>query len=229
MSIIELKNVVKVYGKGDCSTLALDNVNLNIEDGEFVSIMGPSGSGKSTLLNIIGCMDIPSNGEYFLKGKALNGLSNTELSKVRNQTVSFVFQHFALLKDYTVYENIELPLTCRKISRRQIKEKINYYMSRLDIQKLAKKKPTQISGGQQQRVAIARALVSDANIILADEPTGALDQKTGKELLILLSEINKEGKTVIIVTHDPNIADYTQRRIDINDGKIVQDILLSKI
>jgi putative ABC transport system ATP-binding protein len=191
--------------------------------------MGPSGSGKSTLLNIIGCMDIPSKGEYFLKGKALNGLSNTELSRVRNQTVSFVFQHFALLKDYTVYENIELPLTCRKISGKQKKEKINYYMSRLDIQKLARKKPTQISGGQQQRVAIARALVSDADIILADEPTGALDQKTGKELLILLSEINKEGKTVIIVTHDSRVADYTQRRIGISDGKIVQDILLSKV
>lgn len=180
MSIIELRNVVKIYGKGENSTIALDNINLKIENGEFISIMGPSGSGKSTLLNIVGCMDILSSGEYLLKEKTLKNLSNKDLSKIRNQTVSFVFQHFALLKDYNVYENIDLPLTCRKMSGKARKEKINYYMSRLGIEKLAKKKPAQISGGQQQRVAIARALVSDADIILADEPTGALDQKLVK-------------------------------------------------
>jgi putative ABC transport system ATP-binding protein len=221
MAIIELRNLVKVYGKDDYATLALDDVNLSIDKGEFISVMGPSGSGKSTLLNIIGCMDIQTKGEYLLKGKSLKGLSNRELSKVRNQTVSFVFQHFALLKDYSVYDNIELPLSCRKMSGKEKKEKIMFFMSKLGIQSHAKKKPTQISGGQQQRVAIARALVGGTDIILADEPTGALDQKTGRELMELLSDINREGKTIIVVTHDPGIAEYTHRRIDIVDGNIV--------
>ncbi|MDR1700462.1 MAG: ABC transporter ATP-binding protein [Lachnoclostridium sp.] len=219
MSIIELKNISKTYGKGDSATLALSNVNLKIEQGDFWSIMGPSGSGKTTLLNILGCMDIASEGDYLLKEKSINQLSRKKLSEIRNEIISFVFQNFALLNDYTVYENIELPLNCQKISLKEKKERIEYYMNRLGITDLRKKKPSQISGGQQQRTAIARAMVTKADIILADEPTGALDQKTGKELLTLLQEINAEGKTILLVTHDKTVADTAKKRLYIEDGK----------
>jgi len=223
MSLIELKNISKVYGKGDSATVALSNVDLKIEQGEFWSIMGPSGSGKSTLLNILGCMDTATEGEYLLKGKNVGNLTRNQLSRIRNEVISFVFQHFALLNDYTVYENIEIPLQCRKISNKEKKDRIEYYMSRLGIENLYKKKPTQISGGQQQRVAIARAMVTKADIILADEPTGALDQKTGKELLTLLQEINREGKTILLVTHDVTVANAARRQLLIQDGKCCQN------
>ncbi len=222
MSIIELKNISKIYGKGDSATVALSDVNLKIEQGEFWSIMGPSGSGKTTLLNILGCMDIASEGDYILKGKSVNQLSRKYLSKIRNEIVSFVFQHFALLNDYTVYENIELPLNCQKISLKEKRERIEYYMNRLGITDQRKKRPSQISGGQQQRTAIARAMVTQADIILADEPTGALDQKTGKELLTLLQEINAEGKTILLVTHDESVAGVAEKRLLIEDGKCYQ-------
>lgn len=223
MSIIKLENLHKVYGKDNYKTVALKDINLSIDDGELVSIMGPSGSGKSTLLNIIGCLDTQTKGEYTLEGKKIIGLSNKEMSKIRNTTLSFVFQNFALLKDYTVYENIELPLLYRNMKKSEKKEKIYYYMDKLGIRDLEKKKPKHISGGQQQRVAIARALVGEAKIILADEPTGALDQKTGKELLDLLISLNTEGKTIIIVTHDVNVANMTNRLIKLEDGKIIGD------
>lgn len=219
MTIIELQNIGKVYGKGESATVALTNVNLKIEQGEFWAIMGPSGSGKSTLLNILGCMDVPTSGNYLLKGKNLGKSTPNQLSQIRNQTVSFIFQQFALLNDYNVYDNIELPLLCQKLSKRERKERVRYYMKRLGIENLARKKPTQISGGQQQRVAIARALVTKADIILADEPTGALDQKTGQELMSLLCEINEEGKTILLVTHDEKVASVTKRQIRIQDGK----------
>ena len=222
MALIELKNIEKIYGKGDSATVALTGVNLKIEPGEFWSIMGPSGSGKSTLLNILGCMDTATEGEYVLKGKNVNRMDQKQTSRVRNEVVSFVFQHFALLNDYTVYENIELPLNCRRMSSREKKEKIEYYMSRLGIEKLYKKRPTQISGGQQQRVAIARALVTEADLILADEPTGALDQKTGRELLALLQEINSEGRTILLVTHDPTVAKTAGKQILIEDGHVAE-------
>lgn len=223
MSIIKLESLHKVYGKDNYKTVALKDVNLDIEDGELVSIMGPSGSGKSTLLNIIGCLDTQTKGKYTLEGKKISGLSNKEMSKIRNTTVSFVFQNFALLGDYTVYENIELPLLYRNMKKSEKKERIYHYMDKLGIRDLEKKKPKHISGGQQQRVAIARALVSEAKIILADEPTGALDQKTGKELLDLLISLNTEGKTIIIVTHDVNVANMTNRLIKLEDGKIIGD------
>lgn len=219
MTIIELQNIGKVYGKGESATVALADVNLKIEQGEFWAIMGPSGSGKSTLLNILGCMDVPTSGNYLLKGKNLGKSTPNQLSQIRNQTVSFIFQQFALLNDYNVYDNIELPLLCQKLSKRERKERVRYYMKRLGIENLARKKPTQISGGQQQRVAIARALVTKADIILADEPTGALDQKTGQELMSLLCEINEEGKTILLVTHDEKVASVTKRQIRIQDGK----------
>lgn len=219
MTIIELQNINKVYGKGESATVALTDVNLKVEQGEFWAIMGPSGSGKSTLLNILGCMDVPTSGNYLLKGKNLGKSTPNQLSQIRNQTVSFIFQQFALLSDYNVYDNIELPLLCQKLSKRERKERVRYYMKRLGIENLARKKPTQISGGQQQRVAIARALVTKADIILADEPTGALDQKTGQELMSLLCEINEEGKTILLVTHDEKVASVTKRQIRIQDGK----------
>ena len=201
----------------------LSGLNLTVEAGESVAILGASGSGKSTLLNILGCMDIATSGKYLLKGKNLSHSTPNQLSRIRNETVSFIFQQFALLNDYNVYDNIELPLLCQKLSKNERKDRVHYYMERLGIENLARKKPTQISGGQQQRVAIARALVTKADIILADEPTGALDQKTGQELMVLLREINREGKTILLVTHDEKVAFVAKRQIHIQDGRSYVD------
>ena len=223
MTLIQLENICKTYGKGENATVASTDVNLKIDEGEFWAIMGPSGSGKSTLLNILGCMDIATSGKYLLKGKNLSHSTPNQLSRIRNETVSFIFQQFALLNDYNVYDNIELPLLCQKLSKNERKDRVHYYMERLGIENLARKKPTQISGGQQQRVAIARALVTKADIILADEPTGALDQKTGQELMVLLREINREGKTILLVTHDEKVAFVAKRQIHIQDGRSYVD------
>ena len=224
MKILELKNITKIYGKGDSETKALAGVDLTIEKGDFCAIMGPSGSGKSTLLNILGCMDTPTSGEYILKGQDVSKMKNKQLSKLRNQVISFVFQYFALMDEYTVFDNIMLPLNCQKYAYKEKKDRVNYYMKRLGIEKYAKKKPTQLSGGQQQRVAIARALVSNADIILADEPTGALDSTTGEELMELLQEINESGKTLILVTHNEKVAEKCNYVIYIEDGKIVDKL-----
>ena len=218
MVVAELKNIGKIYGKGEASTEALRGIELKIEKGDFWAIIGPSGSGKSTLLNILGCIDIPTSGEYFLNGQLVNKFTNSQLSAARNETISFIFQYFALLNEYTVYENIMLPLNCRKISVREKKQLVNYYMKRLGIEGLSKKKPTQISGGQQQRVAIARVLVTKPDIILADEPTGALDRKTGEEVMKILHEINAEGKTIVVVTHDMEVAKAAKKQFYIEDG-----------
>lgn len=218
MVVAELKNIGKIYGKGEASTEALRGIELKIEKGDFWAIIGPSGSGKSTLLNILGCIDVPTSGEYFLNGQLVNKFTNSQLSAARNETISFIFQYFALLNEYTVYENIMLPLNCRKISVREKKQLVNYYMKRLGIEGLSKKKPTQISGGQQQRVAIARALVTKPDIILADEPTGALDRKTGEEVMKVLHEINAEGKTIVVVTHDMEVAKAAKKQFYIEDG-----------
>lgn len=218
MVVAELKNIGKIYGKGEASTEALRGIELKIEKGDFWAIIGPSGSGKSTLLNILGCIDVPTSGEYFLNGQLVNKFTNSQLSAARNETISFIFQYFALLNEYTVYENIMLPLNCRKISVREKKQLVNYYMKRLGIEGLSKKEPTQISGGQQQRVAIARALVTKPDIILADEPTGALDRKTGEEVMKILHEINAEGKTIVVVTHDMEVAKAAKKQFYIEDG-----------
>ena len=220
MSLIQLKDVSKIYGKDESKTIALDNININIEKGDFLSIMGPSGSGKSTFLNIVGCMDVATQGEYYLDNILVNKLKNNELSKIRNEKVSFIFQHFALMKDYSIYDNIALPLMYRKITNKDRNILISKYAERLGIHNQLKKKPGELSGGQQQRVAIARALVSESQVILADEPTGALDQKTGQELLNLLKEINNEGKTIILITHDEKVARQCSRSIYIRDGKL---------
>jgi putative ABC transport system ATP-binding protein len=220
--MIQLENIEKEYkGKG-ISTHALNGVSLEIADGELISIVGPSGSGKTTLLNIIGCMDTVSSGRYFCNDVEVSALKNRKFEKFRKDHISFVFQQFALLDDYTVYENIELPLRVKNMSKKVRKKIIMEVLEKLKIADLKKKYPTQISGGQQQRCAIARAIVTGGNVILADEPTGALDGATGQEILDILKELNQEGKTVIIVTHDRKIAEQTERIIQIVDGKIVK-------
>lgn len=221
MNSIKLININKIYGNNNSELYALKDINLTIKMGELIAIMGPSGSGKSTLLNIIGCMDTQTNGEYYLNNKLILNLSDKEMSKIRNNTISFVFQNFALIEDYDVFDNIELPLLRRKISKKDKNKLINLYANKLEINDILHKYPNQLSGGQQQRVAICRALVSDAQVILADEPTGALDSKTGQNILNILKDINKTGKTVIIVTHDEKIASYCDRIIFIKDGTVI--------
>lgn len=219
--MIKLKNISKVFKSDIYNTVALDNISLEINNGEFVCIMGESGSGKSTMLNIIGCMDIPTKGEYYLNNKLVNSLKSKELSRIRNEEISFIFQDFALINDYSAIENIELPLLKRKISKKERKQLVEKYLEELNILELKYKKPTEMSGGQQQRVAIARALVAESDIIIADEPTGALDSKTTKNLMEIFRKVNKELKTVIIVTHDEYVASYAGRVIKITDGKII--------
>ena len=221
--MIRLENITKIYNEKVDDTKALDDVSLKIEDGEFISVMGASGSGKSTLLKIIGCMDTPTAGKYFLDDTEVTAASRSQVHKLRKEKIGYVFQHFALMDYYTAYENIELPLLAANVKRKERKRIILKQMEHLGILSERNKLPGKMSGGQQQRVAIARALVTNADIILADEPTGALDQKTGHEVLELLKEINKSGKTVIIVTHDEGIAKMTNRIITISDGRIVGD------
>lgn len=218
--MIELKNITKRYGKNDSEVVALKDVSLRINKGEFVAIMGASGSGKSTLLQIIGAMDKATEGEYLLDGNSLKSYSERQLCKIRKEKVTFVFQNFALMDKYSAYENIELPLLHTKKSRTERKKLILEAARKLNVEDQLNKKPKQMSGGQQQRIALARALVSGADIILADEPTGALDHATSMELMELLKDYNKAGKTVIVVTHDNEVAEFADRVIMIKDGKI---------
>ena len=222
--MITAKNITKVYQMGEIEVHALRGVSLEIKKGEVVSIMGPSGSGKSTLMNIIGCLDTPTSGKYYLDGELVSDLSGDDLAVVRNQKVGFVFQNFNLLPRSTALVNVELPM-------RYAPKKVDFHkraMEALELVGLADRvdhKPTELSGGQQQRVAMARALVNDPSIILADEPTGNLDSKSGSEIMKMLLDLNKEkGTTLIIVTHDPEIAAQTKRVIDLYDGQIVENI-----
>lgn len=217
--MIRLENVIKIYGEDYEKKIALNNICLEIKDGEFVAVTGPSGSGKSTLLNIIGCMDIPTKGRYYLDDTDITLKTKSQIEDIRKEKIGFVFQHFALMDYYTAYENIELPLIIKNIKRSERKRLVNEQLKLLGIEEVKDHIPSKMSGGQRQRVAIARALVSGCNILLADEPTGALDQATGREVMELLKEINKRGTTVIIVTHDINIANQTERIIEICDGK----------
>lgn len=221
--MIKLTDVTKIYGTEENGTKALDNVSLTINDGEMIAIMGTSGSGKSTLINLLGGMDILTSGTYLYNDTDVGNMKLSELHTFRKNNISFVFQHFALMNHYTVFENVEVPLRAKKIKRAKRKEIVMDKLKMLGIEELAKKLPVQISGGQQQRCAIARALATDNQLILADEPTGALDSKTGKEIMDIFTDIKNLGKTVIIVTHDNKIADRCERIVRIEDGKIVKD------
>lgn len=226
--MIELKDVCKTYKYGKEETKALDNINLTIKDGEFVAVIGNSGSGKSTLLNVIGCMDLMDSGSYILNGQEISGIKINKLHKARKESISFVFQNFALLNHYTVFENVEVPLLAKKVRKSERKRIVKEKLELMGIYDLKSKLPTKISGGQQQRCAIARALASDNNIILADEPPGALDSKTGEEIMNVLKELNGMGKTVIIVTHNMDIAKQTDRILEMEDGRI-RDIDLEQV
>ncbi|WP_418223251.1 ABC transporter ATP-binding protein [Clostridium isatidis] len=223
MVLIKLKNISKKFGAKDTEVTALRDVSIKINEGEIIAIVGTSGSGKSTLLNIIGTLDRQTTGEYILKNKNLDELNEHDLAKLRNKSFGFVVQNFALINDYTVYENIEIPLVYGKVKSSERRKIINQVLTKLDIQEKINKKPTELSGGQCQRVAIARAIVNDPQIILADEPTGALDKKTGEQVMKIFKALNKEGKTIIIVTHDPRIASQCNRIINIEDGMIKKD------
>ena len=221
--MIRLENISKIYDAKIDTTKASDNVSLQINDGELVAIMGPSGSGKSTLLNILGCMDTATEGKYYVDDVEVSMLKKSQRDSFRKKNIGFVFQHFALMDYYTAYENIELPLIANNVRKSERKKIVQQQLEHLGITSQRNKLPKKMSGGQQQRVAIARALVTNVDIILADEPTGALDQKTGQEVLALLKEINSTGKTVIIVTHDEKIAADCNRVIMIQDGRIRDD------
>lgn len=220
--MIKLINVSKIYGKDDAKVPALSNVSLTIEDGEMVAIMGSSGSGKTTLLNIIGGMDRATEGDYYYNELHVSALSDSKLDEFRQSKIGFVFQQFALIKDYTIFENTEIPLRAANMPKKSRKAAVKNILKRVGIEEYAGKLPAKLSGGQQQRAAIARALVSGAGLILADEPTGALDQKTGEEIMNIFAELNKNGTTVIIVTHDPKVASYAKRIIKIEDGRVAE-------
>ena len=221
MGIIELKNISKIYGSKDNQVVALKNITLTINKGEFVTILGTSGSGKSTLLNIIGCLDKPTTGAYLYENEDIIKINDKKLSKLRNKSFGFILQFFGLINDESVYENVSVPL--QYSDKKNKKELVGNIVKKLGIFNKIKAKPTELSGGQCQRVAIARALVNDPDIILADEPTGALDKKTGLQVIDILKQLNSEGKTIIIVTHDQTIADKSKRIIQLEDGNIVSD------
>ena len=225
MALLEVKNLKKVYTTrfGTNQVKALSDVNFSVEKGEYVAIMGESGSGKTTLLNILASLDKPTNGEILLNGKNTVQIKDKELSAFRRDNLGFVFQDFNLLDTFTIRDNIFLPLVLSGKKYNEMEERVKPLSKRLGIEQLLDKYPYEVSGGQKQRAAVARALITNPQIILADEPTGALDQKTGREVLELLKEINKSGKTVIIVTHDEGIAKMTDRIITISDGRIVGD------
>lgn len=218
MGIINLENISKIYGANDGKVEAIKEISLEINKGELVAIVGASGSGKSTLLNIMGCIDKPTSGKYFINSYDTSEYSEKELAKCRNLNIGFVLQYFGLINSYTVYENIELPLIYSK--KKNKKEVILDVLKKLDIEEKKDKTPSELSGGQSQRVAIARALVNDPKIILADEPTGALDKETSQQVMNILIELNKQGKTVVIVTHDENISNRCDKVIRIEDGCI---------
>lgn len=222
--LIELRDVYKIYGEGlESEVRALDGVSLDIEKGEFVAVVGQSGSGKSTMMNVLGCLDIPTRGTYRLDGVDVRELSDKELSRIRNKQIGFIFQQYNLIQNLTVLENVELPLIYQGIDPIDRRELAMQALARVGLADRAQHKPTQMSGGQQQRVAIARAISTRPPIIMADEPTGALDSRTGHEVLGFLQQLNKEGSTVILITHDNGIAATARRIVRIADGKIIED------
>lgn len=221
--MIEIRNMSKVYQVGDVEVRALNNISLSIKQHEFVSIIGPSGSGKSTLMNMIGCLDVPTCGEYFLDGVEVSGLSDNQLADIRNHKIGFIFQGFNLLQKLNAVENVELPLIYQGVSSRERYERSVEALRLVGLGDRIHHKPTELSGGQQQRVAIARALVGNPPMILADEPTGNLDSKSGRDIMNMLKELHKKGNTIVLITHDNDIAMQAERIVRIQDGQINED------
>ncbi|MFC5630547.1 MULTISPECIES: ABC transporter ATP-binding protein [Streptococcus] len=221
--LMSLSGITKSYRNGEEELQVLKEIDLTVYEGEFVAIMGPSGSGKSTLMNIIGLLDRPTSGTYHLSGTAVEELGEKRLAQVRNDEIGFVFQQFFLLSKLTAQENVELPLIYAGVGANKRRELAQAFLEKVELSERRKHLPSELSGGQKQRVAIARALVNSPSIILADEPTGALDTRTGKQIMDLLTQLNREGKTIIMVTHEPEIADYATRKIVIRDGEITAD------
>jgi putative ABC transport system ATP-binding protein len=227
MALVELRNVSKIYRLGEEEIRALDDVSLDIAEGEFISIIGPSGSGKSTLMHILGCLDSPTKGTIKLDGVMIENASSRQLAAIRNRKIGFVFQFFNLLPKLNVVQNVELPMIYSGISARERRQRAMVALNLVDLANRAKHRPSQLSGGQQQRAAIARALVNNPRIVFADEPTGNLDSHTGDAILHLFRQLSQEGRTIVLVTHDPEIAAVTPRRIEIRDGKIASKVDLT--
>ncbi len=222
--LIDLKHISKSYQMGNETLQVLDDITFSVKSGEFLTITGQSGSGKSTLLNIIGCLDLPDSGDYYLSGEKLLGMSDNKLATVRNKQLGFIFQQFNLLTNLSVLENVELPLIYRGVGRSERIAQAKHYISQVGLEDKFHHLPNQLSGGQQQRVAIARALVGSPAILLADEPTGSLDSKNGWEVLKMLQTINQEGRTIIMITHDKEIANQGTRTLKMQDGKLIQEV-----
>lgn len=224
--IISIKNMYQTYSLGGETIHALDDVSLEINKGDFISIIGPSGSGKSTLMNMIGCLDTPDSGYYALDGMPINEMTDSDLATIRNEKIGFIFQNFNLISKLTAFENVELPLIYRGMKAKERKEVVMDALAKVGIANKAKHLPSQLSGGQQQRVAIARALAGHPQILLADEPTGALDSKTGQDIISIVKNLNEQGHTIIIITHDLNVAKQAKRVAHIKDGKISEEGVL---
>ncbi|MCR4925971.1 MAG: ABC transporter ATP-binding protein [Clostridiales bacterium] len=229
MKLIEVKDIYKIYNPGENEVHALDGVSLEIDYGEFVCIIGQSGSGKSTLMNILGLLDVPTEGEYIIDGKLSSDLTDDEQSEIRNKKIGFIFQGFNLIPSLTAQENVELPLIYRGVGAEERQSLSTSALEKVGMGHRMTHRPSQLSGGQQQRVAIARAVAAAPPVILADEPTGNLDSKSGKEVMKMLHELNEEGKTVILITHDNSIAEQSKRVIRIQDGKIIEDYINENI
>ena len=221
--IISIQSVSKIYNLGETVVKALDNVSLSIYDNDYISIMGPSGSGKSTLMNIIGCLDVPTKGKYKFKDELISEIDDNQLANIRNEKIGFVFQTFNLLPKLNAMQNVEVPLIYSSLGRKERIERAEEALHIVGLQDRMTHKPNELSGGQRQRVAIARALVNKPSIILADEPTGNLDSKSGNEILKFFAKLHKDGNTIIMVTHEESVAKLSKRRIDIFDGKIARD------
>lgn len=228
-ALVEIRDICKVYNPGENEVKALDHVSLTIHENEFVAIIGQSGSGKSTLMNMLGCLDVPTSGSYFLHGQDVSHMSDDELSDVRNKEIGFIFQGFNLIASLTALENVELPLIYRGVGKRERTRLADTALNKVGLEKRKTHKPAEMSGGQQQRVAIARAIAQAPPIILADEPTGNLDSGSSKEIMGILKTLHEEGRTVILITHDNDIANQAKRVIKIIDGKIVQDSINEQI
>jgi len=223
-AILKIKDVTRTYFMGDQEVNALRGVSLNINKGEYVAIMGPSGSGKSTLMNTIGCLDVPTSGSYHLEGVGVNEMSEDQLAEIRNEKIGFVFQTFNLVPRVSVFQNVELPLIYKGVPKRKRREIVEKAIASVGLEDRSGHKSNELSGGQRQRVAIARALVCEPSIILADEPTGNLDSKTGEEIMVLMNRLHEKGHTISLVTHEDEIAEHAQRIVRLRDGLIESDI-----